>query len=148
MASVYTNNYDIYFATRDDAMDVLEEARNKALDLGNVTLSEIKKLAGMRAEYLDYRTWWTYDSLRHTGVAKLREGYGIMLPPPPSNGPKITYREYQPSNRYVPISTPKSTPKALTIAVDSNVDDFDEVLANVFKYAQTITDREVQIDIT
>jgi hypothetical protein len=117
-------------------MDVLEEARNKALDLGSVTLSDFRRFAGLDYRYTDIQTWWTYESLRHTGVARLREGYGIMLPPPSS----------RPMNKY----TPKPTPKPLTITLDYagiDADDFNHVLAKAFQYAQTITDREVEINI-
>lgn len=144
MSSIYTSNYDIYFATRDDALDVLLNARSMASDLGRVTLANIRALAGLDYKYTDTRTWWTYDSLRHTGVAKLSGGYGIMLPPPSSRHSKVMYTEYRPSQRYAP----KPTVEPISIVIHTGeVDDPGEVIADVFKYAYTIKDRMVNISI-
>ena len=142
MASVHTSNYDILFATRDDALDTLEHAKEMATTYGQVTLACIRENAGLTYTYNDTETYWTLDALRHAGVAKLTGGYGIMLPPPSSYRSRVTYRSYTAK------PTPKPSPRPLTITIDNSVDDLDEVLATVFKYVYTITDRDVTIDIT
>ena len=135
---------DIIFATRAEAEEALFKLEEQAKTYGYVSMSELYDMAGLAADYGASQYIWVPHSFKDSHVCRVRDGFIISLPlavrkPMPAT-PKVTYRSYSPPK-------PKVTPKPLTISVDVSVDDLDDVLAKVFQYAQTVTDREVKIDI-
>lgn len=141
-------NFDVIFDSEERANEVLGKMRYIAEEYGRVTLADLYELADLdRANYLDNKSWWMEGSLKHAYVTQYRAGWAIELPAPicdrsAANGcyPSYRYRNHKP--------TPKPEPKPITITVNTEtVDSVEEVMADVFKYAHTITDRPVYISI-
>ena len=136
---------DIIFANRTEAEDTLDKMREIGRDYGTVRVVDLCDLVGLRSSHLLNNFAWQPNWLTNTDILRVRDGWVLDLPTAElieSVPSKVTYRSYSPQK-------PKPTPKTLTIAIDyAGVDDdFDDVLAKAVRHAQTITDREVQIDI-
>ena len=132
---------NIIFGNRDNAERVLREMRHIANEYGCVSVADLYDLTDRNAVYTDNRYIWLPHSLNNVYVHKVPNGYTFYLPTAILRSSEKTAVAY---------SARKTSPKPLTITLDyAGIDEgnFDEVLAKVFQYAQTITDREVQIDI-
>lgn len=153
------NIIDAIFYSREKAENVLDKVKEIAHLYERVTLEDIKDVADLYAEPTDRFYWWMESMLTHSEILRVRNGWIIKLIAPIvdqdsiekfKNGEstaKVTYRNYYSKK---PTAQPKPTPKPLTITLDyAGIDEgnFDEILAKVFQYAQTITDRDVEINI-
>ena len=144
--NTYLKVEDIIFATRAEAEDALFKLQTQAEEYGSVSADILYDIAGLNCGYETSQFIWFPHDLKDVLVLTERDGFTLNLPralrKPAPTTPKVRYRNY-----YTPVSKPKPTPKTLTITINANVDDFDNVIAKTLQYAQTITDREVKIDI-
>ena len=137
---------DIIFNSCVDAEDILSKLREIGEEYGVVHVSDLYDLVGLECSYLMSKYVWMPNQLKGRLVYRAREGWVIGLPPASQDGSttaKVTYREYSSKK-----PDPKTTPEPLTITINTDdIDDFDSVLAETFKYVHTITDRPIYISI-
>lgn len=145
---------NIIFNTRNEAEDVLDHMNEIAKTYGNATFADFCDLAGVASVYADTRYYWTIDMLKDAKVLRVRYGHVVDLmrpmwnPPGNSSQSKTSAKVSCVSHRNNTRQS-KPEPKTLTITVNTEeVDDIGDIMAEVFKYVYTITDRDVQIYIT
>lgn len=139
----------INIPSKSDATKILDTLLNIAKAYKRASVADLKDCCDITAEYGDNKYYWTYSDIQSADLFHEDGCWNIRFPTPVKDGytppasTKVVYREYSPPK---PTSRIKPT---LTIAIDyAGVDDdFDNVLAKAVQYAQTITDREVKIDI-
>lgn len=149
------NALDVIFYSREKAEDAVAQIKEMAHLYEKVTLADINEVADLYTKPADRYYWWTENMLKHTEIRRVRNGWIIELIDPivdrdsiekvkNDNAPaKVSYRYYTPKK-----SLPKITPEPITITINTEtVDSVEEVMADVFKYAYTITDRPVYISI-
>lgn len=135
---------DIIFASRAEAEDALFKLQTQADEYGSVSADILYDIAGLNCGYETSQFIWLPQDLKDVLVLRVRDGFTLNLPKalrkPMPTTPKVPYKNYY-------SQKPKPIPKPLTISINATVDDFDNALAKALQYAQTITDREVKIDI-
>ena len=123
--------------SRTEARSILEKLARIAKDYGVASIADLKDICGINSCYSDNKNGWVYSGVQAAQIWESDTDYMIAFP------------------RSAPLGTdahdfaPKSTPKSFTINIDTaKMDDVDTILADIFKYAYTITDREVIVNIT
>ena len=139
---IIANHIVTGFGTRDQAKTILNRLLEIAADYHYASVADLKDLCDIKSDYLDNKLRWSESTIRSAEV--LHEVYGtwkIRLPIPGDDASAIKQAVYKSFHK------PESEP--LNISVDTNeIDDVDNVLAEVFKYVYTIKDRAVFINIT
>lgn len=153
---VIKNDNNIYgIKTREDARRILEDLAQIANDYGWVTVADLKDVCGIDSNYTDNKYGWSFNGIRAAKIWQSDSDYMITLcrslpfgggtetKPDPA---KVTYREYTPKYNSTPKPTP--APRPLTININTaEMDDYDAVMADIFKSVYTITNREIIVNI-
>ena len=81
--TVHTNNYAVEYAIPDriGVADVLNNLQRDAKEFGSVSVADYYDMIGAASAFTDHNYGWTSDSLSHTTVRPVREGYIIQFPP-------------------------------------------------------------------
>ena len=141
--------------TKTDACHILEKLAHIANEYGHATIADLKDICGIDSNYTDNKYGWLFNGIRAAKIWQSDSEYMITLSRSTPFGccttkpefQKATYREYTP--KYNSASKPAPSSKPITININTaELDDYDAVMADVFKYVYTITDREVIINIT
>lgn len=147
----FINNHKlINIITRKEAEDILRKVWDIARDYESVLVTDVKDLVGIDSDYLDNGWMWTIPEIKAAQIFHDSGYYEIVFPFPTFHDPSVkkkkvinksalTYQTEKPSTDYI-------DPIHITIHTNS-VDDPAGVTEEVFRYANTIKDRTVKIDI-
>lgn len=151
---MYLDNYQFIFETGDQARDALDKVVDLAARYGYVSVADLCELAGICANYLDDKYYWTIHDIRMARILDTANGFELKIPEPKC-GAKVSYRQYndnkpkvQTSSVYGTVCKNTSEPLNITIRVNEiDVYDPDEIISSVIKHISQIKNRKVSIVI-
>lgn len=144
------NHKLVNIPTRAEGEDILRKLDEIAEEYNSIYVSDVKDLVGIECIFLDSCWRWTDSEFKSAQLFRDRYDYEIVFPFPKYYDPKDKNEIYNKKPKSIPHTEKPSSdyvdPIHITIHTNS-VDDPAGVTEEVFRYADTIKDRIVKIDI-
>lgn len=135
-----------YFNTEEEANDALNKIKEIAEDYSMISLADVNESCGLVGPYTDRKVGWTKSTIDKICIVRDVNFYSIVLPRPIpiyDEEPKVTYREH-----HIKKPTLEKSPEPLHITIHTkDIDDVDEILAEIFSHISTVKDRMINLVI-
>lgn len=144
------NHKLVNIQTREEGEYILRKLDEIAEEYNSIYVSDVKDLVGIECRFLDSCWRWTDSEFKSAQLLRDRYDYEIVFPFPKFYDPKDKNEIYnkKPKPLYPSEKSPTDYIDPIHITIHtSSVDDPAGVTEEVFRYANTIKDRTVKIDI-